>query len=123
MKHTLQQVFRSGKFVVGFAILMTILLFVIVYPLVIPDAPLAILGQGTFFPPGTYVSTYDTLSSPVYTLNLKDAAAKRIASKLKEADRQAMQEWLVTMGVPEDEIAIEDTAQLIGLWKDNLPPW
>ena len=57
MKHTLQQVFHSGKFVVGFSIFMALLLIVIVYPLIIKDAPLAIIGQGTFFPPGIYVST------------------------------------------------------------------
>ncbi len=69
MKHTLQQVFRSGKFVVGFSIFMTILLTVIVYPLIVRDAPLTIIGQGTFFPPGIYVSVYDSISSPTYTLN------------------------------------------------------
>jgi len=71
MMHTIQQVFRSGKFVVGFVILMTILLIVLIYPLIIPDAPLAIIGQGTFFPPGIYVSTYDSLNSPVYNLHLE----------------------------------------------------
>ena len=45
MKHTLQQVFRSGKFVFGFFIFVTILLVVIVYPLIIPDAPLTIIGR------------------------------------------------------------------------------
>lgn len=119
MKHTLQQVFRSGKFVVGFAILMTILLFVIVYPLVVPDAPLAILGLGTFFPPGIYVSTYDSLNSPVYTLNLKNADARRIASKLKTEDRLAMKEWLVAAGIPEIEIDHADTEQLLTLWEAN----
>ena len=61
MKHTLQQVFHSPKFVIGFSIFMAILLIVIVYPLVITDDPLQIIGQGTFFPPGIYVSSYDTL--------------------------------------------------------------
>jgi peptide/nickel transport system permease protein len=122
MKHTIQQVFRSGKFVVGFVILMSILLFVIIYPLVIPDAPLEIIGQGTFFPPGIYVSTYDSLSAPVYTLHLKDAAAKRIASKLKDDDRLAMQEWLVKAGIPETEIDIADTGKLLAQWETNFDP-
>ncbi len=34
MKHTIRQVFRSGKFVVGFSIFVAILLIVIVYPLI-----------------------------------------------------------------------------------------
>ena len=122
MKHLIQQVFRSGKFVVGFAILMSILLIIIVYPLLIPDAPLAIIGQGTFFPPGIYVNTYDSLSSPVYTLNLKEAAARRIGSKLKNEDRLAMKEWLVAAGISETEIDHEDTPQLIALWEGNYDP-
>ena len=75
MKHIIQQVFHSGKFIVGFVILAAVLLIVIVYPLLIKDAPLAIIGQGTFFPPGTYVNVYDSLGSPKYTLNLEHAAA------------------------------------------------
>lgn len=122
MKHTILQVFQSGKFVVGFAILATILLIVIIYPLIIPDAPLAIIGQGTFFPPGIYVSTYDSLNSPVYTLNLRDAEAKRIASKLNNDDRQAMQEWLVGAGVPETEIDGADTLKLLTQWEANFDP-
>jgi peptide/nickel transport system permease protein len=122
MKHTIQQVFQSGKFVVGFVILTAILLFVIIYPLIIPDAPLAIIGQGTFFPPGIYVSTYDSLNSPVYIMNLEDAAAKRIASKLKDEDRQAMQEWLVGAGFPETEIELADTRKLLAQWEENFDP-
>jgi peptide/nickel transport system permease protein len=64
MKHTLQQVFRSPKFVIGFSIFMAILLTVIIYPLIIPDPPLAIIGQGTFFEPGIYVNVYDSIGSP-----------------------------------------------------------
>ena len=56
MQHTLRQVFHSGKFVVGFTIFVAILLIVIIYPLIITDSPLQIIGQGTFFPPGIYVS-------------------------------------------------------------------
>ena len=103
MKHTLQQVFHSGKFIVGFSIFVALLLIVIIYPLIITDPPLAIIGQGTFFPPGIYVSAYDSINSPTtYTLNLDDAAAKRIASKLSNDDRLAMKEWLVADGIPED---------------------
>src|SRR3990170_2365961 len=107
MKHTIRQVFRSGKFVIGFAIFMAILLIVIVYPLIITDPPLAIIGQGTFFEPGVYVNVYDSIGAPHYTLNLDSAAAKRIASKLSDEDRLAMKEWLMADGIPEDEIDIE----------------
>lgn len=123
MKHTLRQVFRSGKFVFGFSIFVALLLIVIVYPLIIKDSPLAIIGQGTFFPPGIYVSTFDAINSPItYILNLDDAAVKRIANKLSNDDRLAMKEWLVSDGIPETEIDITDTAKLLDLWGKNYDP-
>lgn len=122
MKHTLQQIFRSGKFIFGFSIFATILLIVLIYPLVITDPPLKIIGQGTFFPPGIYVSVYDSLSAAKYTLNLDDAAAKRIANKLNEEDRQAIKSWLVGAGIPESEIDTTDTAKLLAQWESNYDP-
>lgn len=122
MKHTIRQVFRSGKFVVGFSILVAILLIVIVYPLIITYPPLEIIGQGTFFPPGIYVNVYDSIGSTTYKLNLDDAAAKRIASKLGDEDRLAMKEWLMADGIPEDEIDIENTAKLLDQWVSNYDP-
>ena len=122
MKHTIRQVFHSGKFVVGFSILVAILLIVIVYPLIITYPPLEIIGQGTFFPPGIYVNVYDSIGSTTYKLNLNDAAAKRIASKLGDEDRLAMKEWLMADGIPEDEIDIENTAKLLDQWVSNYDP-
>jgi peptide/nickel transport system permease protein len=122
MKNTLQQVFHSGKFLVGFAIFAVILLIVIVYPLIITDPPLAIIGQGTFFSPGIYVSVYDSLGSPTYILNLDNAAAKRIANKLKSDDRTAIKDWLVADGVAPGEIDIDNTQQLLNLWAKNFDP-
>lgn len=123
MKHTLNQVFHSGKFVVGFSILMTVLLVVFVYPLLVKAPPLQIIGQGTFFPPGIYVNTYDTINAPtVYTLNLSDAEARRIANRLSQDDRIAMQEWLVAFGIPEEEIDIDNTEQLLAQWEANYDP-
>jgi peptide/nickel transport system permease protein len=127
MTHTLRQVFHSPKFVIGFSIFMGILLLVIVYPLIIPDAPLAIVGQGTFFPPGIYVSVYDSIGSAPYTLNLDDAAARRIVSKLNEEDRLAMKEWLIAAGIPASEVDTADTQRLLDQWvniydpKKNIP--
>jgi peptide/nickel transport system permease protein len=122
MKHTIQQVFHSGKFVVGFSIFVAILLIVIVYPLIITYPPLEIIGQGTFFPPGIYVNVYDSIGSTGYTLNLDDAAAKRIASKLSNDDRLAMRDWLVADGIPENQIDINNTAQLLDQWVKNYDP-
>ncbi|HNT22852.1 MAG TPA: ABC transporter permease [Anaerolineales bacterium] len=119
MKHTLRQVFRSPKFVIGFAIFMAMLLTVIIYPLIITAKPLAILGQGTFFEPGIYVNVYDSIASQPYTLMLDDAAEKRIASKLADDDRIAMKEWLVLFGIPENEIDTTDTEKLLDQWNNS----
>jgi peptide/nickel transport system permease protein len=123
MKHLLQQVFRSPKFLVGFGIFMAMLLLVIIYPLFITNPPLEILSQGTFLPPGIYVSVYDSIdASTRYTLLLDDAAAKRIASKLGDDDRLAMQEWLLAVGVSENEIDLQDTAKLLEQWENHYDP-
>ncbi|MCB0120727.1 MAG: ABC transporter permease [Caldilineaceae bacterium] len=122
MQHTFRQIFRSPNFVVGFIIFAALLLTVGIYPLVISDSPLGIIAQGTFFPPGIYVSTYDSMSAPAYILKLEGAEAKRIASKLSADDRLAMQKWLVAAGIPETEIDTENTAQLLGQWETNFDP-
>jgi peptide/nickel transport system permease protein len=122
MKHIIQQVFHSPKFVFGFVIFMAILLTVIVYPLIVTGDPLEIIAQGTFFEPGIYVNIYDSIGSRPYTLMLDDAAAKRIASKLGDEERLALKEWLVDFGIPENEIDIYDTEKLMQQWVDNYDP-
>jgi peptide/nickel transport system permease protein len=122
MKHILQQIFKSGKFVVGFSIFAAILLIVLIYPWFIKDHPLDIIGQGTFFPPGIYVSVYDSLVSPSYILNLDNAAAKRVASKLGDQERLDMREWLVAAGIPENEIDVNNTEKLLDQWINNYDP-
>jgi len=123
MKHTLQQVFRSGKFVVGFSIFASLLLFVFLYPLFIKDAPLTIIGQGTFFPPGIYVSAFDSINSPTtFTLNLENAAGKRIDAKLGTQERQDIKDWLVANGIPADQIDVTNTEVLLDQWAKNYDP-
>ncbi|MFA9403496.1 MAG: ABC transporter permease subunit [Anaerolineales bacterium] len=122
MRYMIQQVFRSPKFLIGFAIFMAILLTVIIYPLFVTGNPLEIIGQGTFFPPGIYVNVFDSIETKPYILNLDDAAANRIASRLGEEERLAMQEWLVAYGIPEDEIDIEDTEKLLDQWENSYDP-
>jgi peptide/nickel transport system permease protein len=119
MKHTFQQIFRSSNFVIGFAIFMAIVLTVIIYPLIVTNPPLEIIGQGTFFKPGIYVNVYDSIDSPPYTLNLDDAAAKRIADKLGDEERLAIKEYLMAVGIPEDEIDTADTEKLLDQWTNN----
>jgi len=119
MSHTLRQIFRSPKFVVGFSIFMTMVLIVLIYPLIITDPPLSIIGQGTFFEPGIYVSVYDSLSTEAFTLNLPDAAAKRIANRLGDQERLDIKEWLIAFGIPENEINSADTVKLLEQWVNN----
>lgn len=120
MKHTLQQIFHSSKFLTGFCIFFSILLVVIFYPIFVPNPPLEIIAQGSFFPPGTYVSTYDTVfSSKAYTLNLTDASAKRIAAKLGDKERTDIKDYLIKVGIPEEQIDTTDTIMLLELWKEN----
>jgi peptide/nickel transport system permease protein len=120
MKHTLRQVFHSPKFVIGFSIFMFILLLVLVYPLFVPDEPLAIIGQGTFFEPGIYVNIYDSINAKRYTLMLADAAENRIASKLGDQERQDMKDWLVLFVIPAEEIDETNTELLLELWINNF---
>ena len=122
MKNTIRQLLRSGKFVVGFSIFAFLILTVVIFPMFVKDPPLGIIAQGTFFPPGIYVSVYDSLSSPTYTLNLKEAAKSRISGKLNEEDRQAVKEYLVAAGIPESEIDTADTAKLLEQWVNNFDP-
>jgi len=119
MKHTIKEVFRSPKFVIGFSIFMLMLLIVIVYPLFIKAEPLEIIGLGTFFEPGIYVNVFDSLESKIYTLKLDDASANRIANKLGDQERQDIKEWLISYGIPEEEIEIENTEKLVDLWVNN----
>ena len=119
MKNMLQQIFRSSKFLIGFTIFMTMLLTVIIYPLIVKDEPLAIIGQGTFFEPGIYVNVFDSINSTHYTLSLNDAAARRIASKLGDQERLDMKDWLLAFGIPENEIDIHDNTKLMELWVNN----
>jgi peptide/nickel transport system permease protein len=123
MKHTLQQVFRSGKFVIGFCIFIAVLSIVILYSLFVQTPPLKTIGQGTFFPPGIYVNVYDSIgSSPYYGLDLDETAAMRIADRLKEEDRISMKEWLLASGIPKSGINIADTRKLLDQWVKNYNP-
>ncbi|MGE5463819.1 MAG: ABC transporter permease [Syntrophothermus sp.] len=122
MKNTLRQIFHSPNFVFGFSIFTFILAFVLIYPVFIPDPPLQMIGQGTFFEPGIYVNIYDSIGSTPYILNLGDAAAKRIGNKLDDQKRKDMHDWLVMDGIPESKINMADTKSLMALWETNYNP-
>ena len=98
MKNTIKQIFHSGKFVTGFVIFLAILLTIIIYPLVVAKDPLAMIGNGNFFKPGTYLSIQDTVNSgKTYKMNV-DATASIVESKLTMDNRSMMAEWLEKYG-------------------------
>ena len=120
MKNTLRKIFGSPRFLVGFVIFFGLLIFITIYPLIVPGNPLEMIGLGNFFPPGTYVSVYDSVNAQTtYTLKLADAPEKRIAYRLLPEDRASMREWLVLFGIPEDDIDADDTEALLDLWYTN----
>jgi len=122
MNYTLKQIFRSPRFVFGFSIFAAILLIVIFYPLIIKEPPLRIIGQGTFFEPGIYVNVYDSIGTKPVTLNLNDAAAKRISGRLGDKERQDIKDWLISAGIPEADIDSADTVKLLDQWVTNYDP-
>ncbi len=122
MQNTLRQIFKSGKCVTGFVLFAAIVLGALIYPIFVTESPLAILGQGTFFPPGIYVNMFDSIGSTRYTLDLGAADFNRIASRLKDEDRTAIKEWLVAAGIPESDIDTADTEKLLTQWEENYDP-
>lgn len=122
MKHTLRQIFRSPKFLVGFVILACILLTMLIYPLIDPGDPLRMIGLGTFARPGTYVSLYDSAGAPAATFKLPGADANRLAKTLSDEDRVSMVNWFAAAGVDVGGLDFQDTAALLKLWKANYSP-
>lgn len=119
MKNTLRQVFHSPKFVIGFIIFASLLLTTIIYPLVVKNDPLEMVGNGNFFKPGTYISVKDAVEGNRYTLNV-DVKSSSMDSKISAEDKEAMQEWLVKFGgVAEADIDSTDVEGLISLWESN----
>lgn len=120
---TFGQVFQSGRFRVGFTIFSAIVLTVLIYPIFIKDPPLQTISRGTFLPPGLYVNLFDSVDfTPRYTLLLDGDAERRVEAKLSEADRLAMQKWLIAAEIPEEQIDIHDTGTLMQLWEENFDP-
>ena len=122
MKSVIRSITRSPKFMIGFCLLLLMILTVIVYPFISPGSPLEMIGLGTFFKPGTYISLYDGVSAPRYTINLSDASAKRVASKLPPEDKDIMKQWLMAYGIPEEAVDMENIADFLLLWNNTYDP-
>lgn len=122
MKNTIKQVFHSPKFVIGFVIFVAILLTVFIYPIFVTADPLAMVGNGNFFAPGTYVSVKDAVQGKHYTLNI-EVSAGAIDSKISAEDKDAMKEWLMKFGgVSQADADAADTETLVELWVANYSP-
>ena len=122
MKNTMRQVFHSPKFVIGFTIFVSIVCFTLIYPFFNPGNPLQMIGLGSFFKPGTYISLYDAADTTTNTMKLEDAADKRLATKLSDEDRVSMVVWLTAAGIPAEDIDMENTDELLQLWHDKFDP-
>ncbi len=117
MKHLLQQILQSGKFLTGFIIFLFILLLMIFYPMINPGDPLQTISIGTFAPPGTYVSMYDALDTELNVFKLDNAALNRLDSVLKPEDRVEMIMWFESAGVKVD-VTLNDTEALLAAWNE-----
>jgi hypothetical protein len=85
MKRALQQVFHSGKFVVGFCIFTSVLLIVIIYPLIVPNRPLETVSKGSFLPPGIYANVYDSVYIMEHGKIVENGSADEVILHPKEA--------------------------------------
>lgn len=98
---------------------MFLLVLIIVYPLIIKDDPLEMVGQGNFFKPGTYISVVDAVDTEPYTLKLDNVGA-RLDAKISLEDRADMADWLEKYGgVPIAEIDVTDAESLVRLWEQH----
>ena len=122
MKNTLRQVFHSGKFLVGFVIFVFIILTIFIYPFISQGNPLEGIGLGSFKPPGTYVSVYDSIDTEYSTFKLPGAADNRLAGKLNDEDRVSMVAYLTAVGVDASTIDMTDTVALLDLWEKTYDP-
>ena len=120
MKNTIKQVFHSGKFLVGFVIFVFILVYIIVYPLVVATSPMEMIGNGNFFPPGTYISQQEAATtSDSYQLNV-DTSASKLNAALGSEEISAMADWLEKFaGIDAADIDVSDTEALVKL-KENI---
>ncbi len=119
MKNTLKQIFHSGKFLFGFVIFMFILLMCIIYPLVVTADPLAMIGQGNFFKPGTYISVEEAALESPYTLQI-DQQFSKLEAILDIDTRAKIQDFLINQaGIAESEIDVTDAEALVELWQAN----
>ena len=128
MKTQIKSVLRSGKFMVGFVIFVSILLTTVIYPIVNPGDPMARIGYDSFRTrPGTYVSLYDSLDGVnTFTFKIDGADDVRVNNKLRGEDSERIKRWLVEYGeqeeiagLTEEELDVDDIATLLEFWWEH----
>jgi ABC-type dipeptide/oligopeptide/nickel transport system permease subunit len=119
MKQQIKQLLHSPKFVIGACIFLFMLLFSLIYPLFNHSDPLQMIGQGTFFAPGTYISTQEAIGTKQYTMNIQ-AGDSKLESAMDMPTRARMAEWLEKYGgVKAADIDVTNAKSLAKLWEQN----
>ncbi|MSS14557.1 ABC transporter permease [Porcincola intestinalis] len=122
MMNTIRQVFRSAKFVTGFVIFIAIILLTILFPLFITYDPLDVVGNGNFYPPGTYISQKDTIKANPYELRIA-LKQSNVGDSLKTDELDKIKEWLTQYGgMGKSEVQDADAESLIVMWTDKYNP-
>lgn len=122
MKHQLQSIFKSSKFVVGFVIFVSILLLTIIYPIFSTTNPLEMTG-GLFYRPGTYINVTDAIDTQSYTVNM-DIVANKLTKQVTEEELGLMKNWMLSYSsVNKDDVnAAIGAYDVINLWISNYDP-
>lgn len=116
MKQQMKQLLHSPKFMIGACIFLFLVLFSLIYPLFNNADPLQMIGQGSFFEPGTYVSSQEVAGTSQYTLNVEAGNAK-LEAAMDITTRSRMADWLEKYGgVKASDIDVTDAKALATLW-------
>lgn len=119
MKHQLQSIFKSQKFVVGFVIFMAIFLLTMIYPVFSNTNPLEMTG-GLFYRPGTYINVTDAVDTESYTVNM-DTVTNKLTKLVTEDELALMKNWMLNYSsLNQDDVnATVGAYDIIDLWIKN----
>lgn len=120
MLNTIKQVFHSPKFLVGFFLFVAVLLTCLIYPLIVTDDPLAMIGNGNFYKPGTYVNQEDVVYASGNMMNVQRDPTAALESTLTPTNIEDMRAWFKKCtDIAPEEIDSADLATLVGYWRQN----
>ena len=120
MLNTIKQVFHSPKFLVGFFLFVAVLLTCLIYPLIVTDDPLAMIGNGNFYKPGTYVNQEDVVYASGNMMNVQRDPTAALEGTLTQTNIDDMRTWFKKCtDIAPEEIDSADLATLVGYWRQN----